>query len=122
MNRSGSVVPWLLGRCDSSFETLLVVTDNLDLPAGRIRLKRGGKNRSHKGIASIIDTTGRSDFLRLYIGIGRPGPGSTVVDHVLSRPEGEERELVAAAIGRGSRTIELLTRSSVDSVMNEVNR
>jgi peptidyl-tRNA hydrolase, PTH1 family len=121
MNRSGSVVPWLLSHCDFEFEALLVVTDNLDLPVGKIRLKRGGKNRSHKGVASIIDVTGRSDFLRLYIGIGRPSAGSSVVEHVLERAEGEEGDLLAGAIARARDAVDLLTRTSVDHVMNEVN-
>ncbi|MFW6213019.1 MAG: aminoacyl-tRNA hydrolase [Spirochaetota bacterium] len=122
MNRSGVVVPWLLEHCGLSFDKFLVVTDNLDLPAGKIRLKRGGKNRSHKGIASVIAFTGRTDFLRLYVGIGRPGPDNTVVEHVLERPAGEEAELIGDAIKRAVEAVDLLSISSVESVMNEVNR
>lgn len=120
MNRSGRVLPWLMRRTGAVAEDILVVTDNMDLAPGVIRLKRGGTSRSHNGIASVIDAVGPG-FYRLYIGIGRP-EGATVVDHVLAVPDRAEREAIDDAIARAVVAIDMLLDTSPADVMNAVNR
>mgnify|MGYP006266827447 CR=1 FL=1 len=122
MNRSGLVVPRLLRSCRCSSAELVIVTDNLDLPNGAVRLKRGGSNRSHRGIASLIDALGTEDFLRLYVGIGRPPQGVSVVDHVLSRPEGEELQVFHDGIARAADAVLRLLEREPEEVMNDLNR
>jgi PTH1 family peptidyl-tRNA hydrolase len=121
MNRSGDVVPWLLSRCGLSGQDLLVITDNLDLPVGRVRLKRGGRSLSHNGIASVVKSIGTTDFLRLYVGIGRPPQGIDVVDHVLGKPEGEEAQALADAYDKATNAIHQLRERPAEQVMNEIN-
>lgn len=121
MNRSGDVLPRLLRRAGVEPEAALVVCDNLDLPAGRLRMKRGGGTAGHRGLASIVEALGHGDFLRLYIGIGRPEEGD-VVAHVLGSPPESERELYAEATSRAAEAVLSLQRQPPEQVMNELNR
>ena len=102
MNRSGLAVAPFVRKKGIPLERLLVVHDDLDLPLGRLRLKRGGSAGGQRGVASIIEALGDDGFDRLRIGIGRPPPGEDPVDWVLSpfRPDERpvlERVLKAAA-------------------------
>ncbi|TFH05969.1 MAG: aminoacyl-tRNA hydrolase, partial [Spirochaetales bacterium] len=83
MNRSGLVIPALLRKSRSKVSDLVVIVDNMDLPAGTVRMKRKGASRSHNGLGSLMDVLQTGEFLRIYIGIGRPGRTVSVVDHVL---------------------------------------
>ena len=121
MNRSGEALPRLLNRAGGAPEATVVVCDNLDLPAGRVRMKRGGGTAGHRGLASIVDALGHGDFLRLYVGIGRPEDGD-VVAHVLGAPAETENELYAGAVSRGADAVLSLQQHPPEQVMNELNR
>lgn len=94
MNLSGRAVAPFLRKKGIPLERLLVVHDDMDLPLGRIRLKRGGSSGGQKGVASIIEALGDAGFDRLRIGIGRPPPGVDPVDWVLSPFSREEEPVV----------------------------
>lgn len=86
MNASGEAV-WALRRhFRFSLQEMLVVSDDLDLPEGRLRLRAGGSAGGHRGLASIMQCLQSADFPRLRVGIGRPEPGSgvAIVDYVLA--------------------------------------
>jgi PTH1 family peptidyl-tRNA hydrolase len=121
MNRSGQVFPKLLGRARTAPEASIVVCDNLDLPPGRVRMKQGGGTAGHRGLASIVEVLGHGDFLRLYIGVGRPTDGD-VVSHVLGVPPEEERERYAQAVSRAADAVIALRDREPQQVMNETNR
>lgn len=75
MNRSGvSVSKWLKNLPSVNCDNLLVVYDDIDIPRGSIRIRCGGSSGGHKGLVSLIEETGTSNFARLRIGVGRP-PG-----------------------------------------------
>lgn len=103
---------------------MIVVCDNLDLPAGYIRIRKGGSSAGHNGLKSMIGELGSAEFIRIYIGIGRPGPDVAVVNHVLQRPEpGEEREALESGIVRGAEALEaLLNGMPLQEAMVEFNR
>ena len=82
MNNCGSIMHYF---SDVKPEDIVVVCDQMDLPPGMIRIRRGGSSAGHNGLKSLIDATKTSDFNRIYIGIGRPKHGVSVIDHVLSR-------------------------------------
>lgn len=120
MNNSGTVLKNAMGRKAFAAEHLLVVCDNLDLPPGMCRLKRGGKDAGHNGLKSIIAHLGTADFLRLYIGIGRPASG-TVVDWVLGVPPREDFALMEESMERAVDAIFDLRTNPVERVMNDLN-
>ncbi len=103
MNRSGQAVAALAGFYKIPVEQILVIHDELDLPVGTVRLKRGGGNGGHNGLRSITESMGNGNFVRLRIGIGHPGQRDLVTDYVLTKPSQEDRhaieESIAAALG-----------------------
>lgn len=92
MNNSGLAVA---GNVPDG-ESLVVIVDQMDLPPGRIRIRRGGSSAGHNGLKSMIEHYGPG-FLRVYIGIGHPAEGSDGAEHVLSCFTGDERPLIDQA-------------------------
>ena len=122
MNRSGELVPSLLRKYDVSAGDFIVVVDNMDLKPGVCRLKKGGGDAGHNGLKSMIHFLGTGDFNRLYIGVGRPAPGISVVDHVLGIPDGSDAPDIAMACLRAAASIRDLTHKSFARVMEDLNR
>lgn len=115
------------GRIMGSFsrdDDFVVVCDNMDLAAGGLRIRRGGGASGQKGLASISENLGRSDFIRIYIGIGRPAPGVEVVDHVIGRePEGEKKEAIDKAVADAARAVvKYINGATVEELQLEFNR
>jgi PTH1 family peptidyl-tRNA hydrolase len=98
MNESGRPVRMVLDYFRIAPERLLVAHDDLDLPPGTARLKRGGGHGGHNGLRDLMAHLGHGDFTRLRIGIGHPGHRDAVTPWVLSPPSAEERTLIDAAI------------------------
>lgn len=123
MNRSGEIVRYFIPD-PFSVEDLVVVCDNLDLPAGMIRIRRGGSSAGHNGLKSLIGHLGSADFTRIYVGIGRPEAPKTVVEHVLQVPEREEeREALRSGILLASEAVRALCKGdSVEEVARAYNR
>ncbi|MDD5329830.1 MAG: aminoacyl-tRNA hydrolase [Sulfuricella sp.] len=101
MNASGRAVGALAGFYKIMPEEILVVHDELDLPPGTVRLKKGGGHGGHNGLKDIVAHLGTPEFWRLRLGIGHPGHRDAVVNFVLNAPQRAERELIEEAI-RGS--------------------
>ncbi|MDR2977600.1 MAG: aminoacyl-tRNA hydrolase [Streptococcaceae bacterium] len=90
MNESGRSIKPLMTYYNLDLKDLIVVADDMDSPVGRVRLRQKGSSGGQRGVKSLIVHLGSSEWKRVKIGIGRPKPGWTVVNHVLSRFEGEE--------------------------------
>ena len=90
MNASGRAVAALARFYKITPEEILVVHDELDLPPGEVKLKKGGGHGGHNGLRDIISQLGTTDFWRLRLGIGHPGDKAAVVDYVLNAPRREE--------------------------------
>ena len=129
VNLSGAAVRSLIDRLklDGPAE-LLVVCDDLDLPAGQLRLRSQGGSGGHKGLKSIIDTIRSDAFPRVRIGIGRPvvrGKPSwepeAVASYVLSDPPPDERELLEAAVERAADAIEVAIADGIEAAMQQFN-
>lgn len=122
MNLSGeSVAP-----CAAYFRvppaSVLVVHDELDLPVGAVRLKRGGGHGGHNGLRSIEQMLGTNDYLRIRLGIGHPGVGRDVAGYVLSRPPAAERDAITAAINAVLDNFETITNGGFNRAMNTLNQ
>ena len=119
MNRSGDAVRPALDFFGVDPTDVIVVHDELDLPLGRIKVKRGGGHGGHNGLRSIVAHIG-ADFIRVRCGIGRP-PGGNVTNYVLGRFAGEDREWASQMTDLGSEVVEEIVRSGVVAAMNKYN-
>jgi PTH1 family peptidyl-tRNA hydrolase len=129
VNRSGHAVAALLRNFQIKSDQMLVICDDLDLPAGRLRLRAGGGHGGQKGLRSIIGTIGNSGFPRLRIGIGRPevdGEPSwepeVVADYVLGDPTPQDAEALQAAAAEAAEAVETVLREGLEATMNRYNR
>lgn len=100
MNHSGRAVSAFLRFHQFQADEILVVHDELDLPPGVARLKKGGGSGGHNGLKDISAALSTPDYWRLRLGVGHPGDRNEVVDFVLRRPGREEQELEDEAIDR----------------------
>lgn len=121
MNRSGQAVATAMGFYKLSIGELLVITDDMNLEPGRIRIRAKGSAGGHNGLADIIEKLGTNGFARCRIGIGR-GSGEDAVDHVLDKPAKEEEPLLAEAIERARKAVFCWIEYGVEKTMNEFNR
>ncbi|MCK5735419.1 MAG: aminoacyl-tRNA hydrolase, partial [Spirochaetaceae bacterium] len=122
MNNSGDIVPSINRRYKSVPEDFIVIVDNMDLKPGDCRLKRGGGDAGHNGLKSLINKMGSPDFYRLYIGVGRPGKGISVVDHVLGNPDAKDSLKILQACIRAANALHSLADKPIERVMEELNR
>jgi PTH1 family peptidyl-tRNA hydrolase len=103
MNRSGQSVAALARFYKIAPEEMLIVHDELDLPPGGLRVKRGGGTAGHNGLKDIQAQLGSADFWRLRVGIGHPRDSESrqgVADYVLHAPRHEEQEAIDRALDR----------------------
>ena len=121
MNRSGESVRRVLSFCDLDPGSLVVVHDDMDLPLGRLRLRRGGGAGGHRGIASLLEQLGSPDFTRLKIGVGRPPEGVPAEGYVLQEFAASERETLREALARGRAALEVFLDRGLDAAMNACN-
>jgi peptidyl-tRNA hydrolase, PTH1 family len=122
MNISGRAAVHLLRKYGVPPEDLIVVHDDVDLPLGRIRLKRGGGAAGQKGVLSIADALRTQEFMRVRIGVSRPLERDQMVDYVLDRFTPDERERLGVVIPRAADAVVALVRNGLDSAMSEYNR
>jgi PTH1 family peptidyl-tRNA hydrolase len=122
MNLSGGPVRAALRQTDATFEEdLLVVADDVDLPLGRLRLRREGSAGGHNGLRDIIAAFGSNQFHRLRVGIGRSGSTRETVNHVLSTFRPNERDLAELVIATAADAVELWLRDGIEAAMNAYN-
>jgi peptidyl-tRNA hydrolase, PTH1 family len=121
MNRSGEPVRALVRRYTRGPADLIVVYDEMDLPLGRLRIRKEGSHGGHNGMRDVIAALGTQDVVRVRLGVGRP-PGGDSVDHVLSPFTPDERPVVDAMIDAGVAALESILRDGVDAAMNLFNR
>lgn len=120
MNRSGAATQAFMNRNRLKPSGLLVVHDDMDLPLGRLRLKRGGGAGGQKGVADISRAIG-ADYLRLKVGVGRPPEGWPVDRWVLSRFRSEEEDALTAVLDRAAEGIDLIESDGAELAANRLN-
>ncbi len=121
MNRSGESVATAVGFYKLDLSGLIVVTDDMALEVGRIRVRAQGSAGGHNGLADIIEKLGSDEFARCRVGIG-PAQSAEAVGHVLGRPPVQEKQLLNEAILRARDAVLCWVRFGIDKTMNEFNR
>ena len=121
MNDSGRSVAAATRFFKVEPESLLVVHDDVDLEPGRLQARAGGGLAGHNGLRSLAQTLGTQEFLRLRIGVGRPGRGDprSVADYVLSPFEVDED--VGALVSRAADAVETVAREGVEAAQQRFN-
>ncbi|SFD59117.1 peptidyl-tRNA hydrolase, PTH1 family [Thiohalospira halophila DSM 15071] len=121
MNHSGQAVGALARFYRLAPESVLVAHDELDLPAGAVRLKTGGGHGGHNGLRDIIGALGSRDFHRLRLGVGHPGTGGDVVRYVLDRPGKAERRAIDEAVEAAVGELEAMVTGDFANTMNRLH-
>lgn len=131
MNLSGDAVQGIAHYFKIDVPDTLIVTDDVNLPLGRLRARKTGTEGGHNGLRSVALRLGTLDYPRLRIGVGRPrspegAPGDDsrrdLADHVLSRFDADEIPGIEAAIARAADAADTFVTSGIDVVMNRFNR
>lgn len=114
MNRSGQAVGALARFFKITPEEILVAHDELDLPPGELKLKKGGGHAGHNGLRDIHAQLGSGDYWRLRIGIGHPGVKSEVANWVLKKPAPDQRDALQQSIDRALKALPDLLADRMD--------
>lgn len=114
MNRSGQSVGPLAKFFKIAPEEVLVVHDELDLPPGEAKLKKGGGHAGHNGLRDIHAQLGSSEYWRLRLGIGHPGDRNEVANWVLKKPSQDDRIAIDQAMDRGLKALKELIAGEMD--------
>ncbi len=121
MNRSGQSASSLARYYKIPVENLLVAHDELDFPAGELRLKKGGGHAGHNGLRDIMSAMS-GDFYRLRIGIGHPGDRDRVSDYVLSRPSRGDHECICVGLEKAADALQLIVEGEIQKAMGLLHR
>ena len=122
MNHSGRAVAAVAGFYRVPVERILVAHDEIDLPAGTVRLKRGGGHGGHNGLRDVVPQLAGAGFSRIRIGVGHPGSKDRVIGYVLERPPPAERSEIDDAIGRVVDDIARIATGDLEGAMNTLHR
>ena len=121
MNRSGEAVQHVVQYYKIESSNIVVIHDELDLPAGVVRLKVGGGAGGHNGLTDIIARVSTREFVRIRIGIGKPATKFDTVPYVLSVPPRTERELIEDAIDQASQSMRDVLDGNIERAMNRLH-
>ncbi|PIT12201.1 aminoacyl-tRNA hydrolase [Snodgrassella alvi] len=121
MNKSGTAVQALAKFYKISPEEILIIHDELDIPCGQVRFKKGGSNGGHNGLKDIQAWLSTPDFYRLRLGIGHPGDRNLVVHYVLHKPQAHEQALITEAMQKSVAIMPLLLKGEYSSVQQQLH-
>jgi PTH1 family peptidyl-tRNA hydrolase len=121
-NSAGDCVSALLGYFKIPPANLIVVHDELDLEAQRLRIKQGGGDAGNRGVRSIAESLGSTDFIRVRIGLGRPAEGDDPRDYLLRPMRAAELEAFAPALARAAEAVEAIVGEGLERAMGKYNQ
>lgn len=122
MNLSGEAVEQAAAFYKIPPQHILVISDEVALPPGKLRIRSSGSAGGHNGLKNIISRLHSEDFPRIRIGVGqKPHPDYDMADWVLSRPQGEDRKAVDRAIGRAAQAAQAVIIQGLDRAMGQFN-
>lgn len=119
MNNSGIAVKEIADYFKIDLEDIVVIHDEMDILPGHLKFKMGGKSAGHNGIKSITEHLGSDKYLHIKIGIGKPE--YNVIDFVLGKYKGEEKDLIEKSISDAKDAIKLMIKESLNKAMSTYN-
>lgn len=123
MNLSGEAVQEIVHyyKADPSRD-LVVISDDIDLETGHLRIRKKGSAGSHNGLKNIVQHLGTGDFPRIRIGVGaKPDPSFDLADYVLGHFTSEEKKVMEEAVGKAAEAVACMVSDGVDIAMNRDN-
>ena len=123
MNLSGEAVREVVSfyKADPASH-LIVISDDIDLPVGHIRIRKKGSAGGHNGLKNIIQHLGSTDFIRIRIGVGgKPDPDADLASHVLGHFTGEDKAVIEEAVRKAADAVECMLEDGPDKAMNLYN-
>ena len=121
MNVSGSSVKRLVEDYDIDVSELIIIHDDLDLPPGDVRVKRGGGHGGHNGLRSLHDKLASDEYLRVRVGVGRPPGRMDSADYVLQSLKGDTWESFEASIPAAAQAALSILERGVEATMQDYN-
>lgn len=122
MNNSGESVVQALEFYKIDPENLIVIYDDISLDPGKLRIRRKGSHGGHNGMRSIIELTGRDDFPRIKMGVGKkPHPDYDLAKWVLGKFSKEDSALLKEAAEKACECVKLMVQGRTDEAMNKYN-
>ena len=119
MNLSGESIAPVVKYHNATAADLLVVHDDIDLPLGRMRIRKGGSCGGHNGVRNIIERLGTQDFARLKLGVGKDR--SNVVGFVLGKFHPDARKVMDLVVAEAAKAVSAVVSQGADSAMNAFN-
>lgn len=119
MNLSGDSVAPVVKYHNAVPDDLLVVQDDIDLPVGRLRIRKGGSCGGHNGVRNIIERLGTQSFTRLKLGVGKEQ--GNVIGHVLGKFDPETRKVMSLVVAEAAKAAAMIVREGPDKAMNAFN-
>jgi PTH1 family peptidyl-tRNA hydrolase len=121
MNKSGTAVREAAMYFDVPPQNLIVIYDDIDLPAGSIRIRKAGGPGTHNGMRSVVEQLGTQDFVRIRIGVGAAGSGEDLVNRVIGKVPKAEQEILQAAAAEAAEAARDIITLGADTAMNRHN-
>lgn len=123
MNLSGESIRQLIDyyKVDETCE-LIVISDDISLDVGQLRIRKKGSAGGHNGLKNIIAHLGHDNFMRIKMGVGEKPKGYDLADYVLGHFTQDERKAMDEAAGRAVEAIRMMVSQDVDGAMNQFNR
>ena len=122
MNLSGESVGEAARFYKVPADHVVVISDDVSLPAGKLRIRKGGSAGGHNGLKNIIAHLGTDQFPRIKVGVGMPEhPDHEMIDWVIGKPQGEEAKLLRATLDRAAESALWLMEEGADKAMNRFN-
>lgn len=123
MNNSGQAVCEAARFFKIPFDKIIVVSDDVTMDAGRLRIRKSGSHGGHNGLRDIIELSGTDNIPRVKIGMGqKPHPEYDLADWVLGKPNKEDKEKIDDAEKRAAEAIKLMVTQDIGMAMNKFNR
>lgn len=122
MNLSGQAVGEAARFFKIPPDHILILSDDVDLPLGKLRIRKSGSAGGHNGLKNIIQHLGTDQFPRLKLGVGgKPHPDYNMADWVLGQLQGEDKKVMEQAVKRAADAVECLLAEGIDRAMNKFN-
>ena len=121
MNCSGDILPSLMRKGGLTAKDLVVVVDDVHIPAGSLRIRAQGSAGGHNGLKSVIERAGSDQFVRIRVGVGEREEGKSLTDHVLERMDAGAFRTLAETADRAAEALDCLLAEGVEPAMNRYN-